>query len=681
MHLNLTSVAEEMESLRKIITKHAHHYYVLDNPQITDAEYDLYFQRLSALEKQHPELVTPDTPTHRVGGEVVKWFEHVHHGQRMLSLHTVTDTADEAAHEFDQLVRKKLNCTEPVEYVCELKFDGLAINLRYEDGLLVRAATRGDGEVGEDVTHNVRTIKQIPLRLTGAHPALVEVRGEIFMRKDVFARLNAEALENGQRLWVNPRNAAAGAMRQLDSKETARRQLSFFAYGVGVVEGQSPPCKSQLDWLEQLEAWGFAVSQNATIAIGAKSLVRYRNWVASIREVLPYEIDGVVYKVNSVELQEKLGYSSREPHWAVAHKYPAQEAITQLVGIDIQVGRTGKLTPVARLTPVFVGGTTVSNVSLHNVFDLRKRNVRVGDTVVVRRAGDVVPEIVRGSFKHGGLERPVYRANFRMPTQCPVCGSAVVRAKDETSHRCTGGSVCAAQLAGCLIHFASKKALNIEGFGDAIIAELVDKNVLRTFADFFELTKEKLLLAVGAGVGDKTADNLLAAVEVARRTTMRKFIYALGIPNCGEGTAKQLTATFGSVLALCDATYEQLVAIDDVGPIVARSILDWLANPKNAAVLYQLVAQLTYPVTDSSAAVATGATGKTFVLTGTFPIHSREALQELIEAGGGKVSGSVGGKTTYLVAGEGGGGKTEKAIMLNIPILSEDECLALLQPL
>lgn len=676
---------DRAQALREQLSHHDHSYYVLDTPVISDAVYDSLFRELQALEQAHPELVTLDSPTQRVSGAPQAQFDKMKHILPMLSLRTETDSSEQGAIEFDRRISGALSTDLPVTYICEPKYDGLAVSLLYINGVLTQGGTRGDGLNGEDVTRNLRTIKTIPLRLQARKherlPASIEIRGEVLMRPTDFKRLNEAKVAAGEKLYANPRNAAAGALRQLDPNATAERHLTFYVYGIGAVDEvwSIVTLQNQLQLLCVLQQWGFQLAEDISLALGVDGLLRYRQQIQLNREHLPYEIDGVVYKVNDLTLQTKLGYLSREPRWAVAHKYPAQEATTLVYAIDVQVGRTGRLTPVAKLQPVSVGGVIVTNATLHNEDEARRKDVRVGDQVIVRRAGDVVPEIVSTLvWSRTGYARG---AEFTMPAVCPSCGSAVARDEGESNHYCTGGLKCPDQVECGMIHFASKRALNIEGFGDAIIVELVSKKVLVTFADFFTLTRDQLMLAQASGVAEKTADNLLQAIEVARDTTLAKFIFALGIPNCGEGTAKNLTRAFGAMPAVRAATYEQLVAINDIGPIVANSVLAWFKDPRNIVMVDTLEQHLRYPVADGSTAPLTGATGRVFVLTGTFPIHSREGLTELIETAGGKVSGSVGNKTSYLVSGvDGGSKKAEKAYKHGVSVITEDQALALLEP-
>lgn len=664
--------------LRTLLHHHAHRYYVLDAPEIPDAEYDRLFQELQALEAAHPELLTPDSPTQRVIGQVLPGLVPVKHTVAMLSIRTETDTSAAGATAFDARVRRELELeadAPPVAYAAELKFDGLAINLRYEHGVLVQAATRGDGETGEDVTHNIRTIGQIPLRLRGEAPPLIEVRGEVYMRRDDFERLNERQREKGGKTFINPRNTAAGAVRQLDPKAMADKKLSFYAYGLGDTEGWAQPATHSAT-LDAIAAFGLPVNGERRVVQGADGLVGFHQRVAAARDALPFDIDGVVYKVDRIDLQKRLGFVTREPRWAVAHKYPAQEQMTRLNGIEIQVGRTGKLTPVAKLEPVFVGGTTVSNATLHNVFELRRKGVRVGDTVIVRRAGDVIPEVV-GRVP---AERPAYVPNFRMPRACPVCGSAVLREKGGIDHRCTGGLFCGAQRKQALLHFAGRRAMDIEGLGDKLVDQLVDGGLIRTLPELYKLGVAKL--AVLDRMAEKSAANLVAALEKSKQTTLARFLYALGIRQVGESTAKDLARHFGALDRVMDAGVEQLLEVPDVGPVVAQSIRAFFEQPHNREVVEQLrAAGIVWPEHDGAAAAAgpQPLAGKTLVLTGTLPTLSREDAKALVEAAGGKVSGSVSKKTHFVVAGEEAGSKLDKARELGIPVLDEAGLKALIE--
>ncbi|WP_425259882.1 NAD-dependent DNA ligase LigA [Rubrivivax sp. RP6-9] len=664
--------------LRRQLHHHAHRYYVLDAPEIPDADYDRLFQELQALEAAHPGLLTPDSPTQRVGGRVLDGFTPVRHAVPMLSIRTETDTTAAGAEAFDARVRRELALPDDapaVAYAAELKFDGLAINLRYEHGVLVLAATRGDGETGEDVTQNIRTIGQIPLRLHGTAPPVLEVRGEVYMRRDDFEHLNDAQRAKGEKTYINPRNTAAGAVRQLDPAITAQRPLSFFAYGLGELQGWPQPATHSAT-LDALAALGLPVCADRTVALGAAGLVAFHQAMGARRDVLPFDIDGVVYKVDSVALQQQLGFVTREPRWAVAHKYPAQEQTTTLRGIDIQVGRTGKLTPVAKLEPVFVGGTTVSNATLHNVFELRRKGVRVGDQVIVRRAGDVIPEVVG---RVPGT-RPAYVPNFRMPRACPVCGSTVLREKGGIDHRCSGGLFCGAQRKQALLHFAGRRAMDVEGLGDKIVDQLVDGGLIRTLPELYTLGVAKL--AALERMGEKSAVNLVAALQQSKQTTLARFLYALGIRHVGETTAKDLAKHFGALDRIMDASVEQLLQVNDVGPVVAHSLRTFFDQAHNREVVEQLrAAGITWPEHDGSVA-ALGPqplVGKTLVLTGTLPTLAREDAKALVEAAGGKVAGSVSKKTSYVIAGAEAGSKLDKARELGVPVLDEDGLRALLR--
>ena len=705
-NLNLFSAPEptdkaqaaiEVEALRTRLNHWAHQYYVQDAPTVPDAEYDRAYRELQALEAAHPGLITPDSPTQRVIGAVMDGLAPVRHAVPMLSIHTETDTEATGAQAFDARVRRELGLSDAdpaIEYVAEPKFDGLAMSLRYEKGRLVQAATRGDGEVGEDVTHNVRTIRQIPLTLPEGVPPLLEVRGEVYMRRADFDALNERQREQGGKTFVNPRNAAAGAVRQLDSGITAQRPLSFFAYGLGAItppaEG-GPVFRTHYEMLQTLKSWGFPVAAQVQIAVGASELVAFHQQVGASRDALPYDIDGVVYKVNSLQLQRDLGFKTREPRWAVAHKYPAQEMATRIEGIDVQVGRTGKLTPVARLAPVFVGGVTVTNATLHNLFEIRKKGVRVGDQVIVRRAGDVIPEVVgvmppEGTGlalgRPGGIAVPGHRTgyvpNFKMPKTCPVCGSDVVREKGEANHRCTGGLFCPAQRKEAILHFAARRAMDIEGLGDKLVDQLVDANVIRTLPDLYRLGLTSLIAL--DRMAEKSAQNVLAALEKSKQTTLPRFLFGLGLRHVGEATAKDLARHFGTLDAIMDASVEQLLQVPDVGPVVAQSLHTFFQQPHNREVVEQLRAcGVTWPEGAPAERAPQVLAGKTVVLTGTLPTLSRDAAKDMLEAAGAKVAGSVSKKTSYVVAGEDAGSKLARAQELGVPVLDEAGMLALLQ--
>ena len=670
------AAAERARELREQLHFHAWRYYTLDDPLIPDAEYDRLFRELQALEAEHPALRTPDSPTQRVGAAPLDGFAPVRHAVPMLSIRTETDTTPAGAVAFDARVRKELGLTDadpPVVYVGEPKFDGLAMNLRYVDRVLVQAATRGDGEVGEDVTQNIRTIGQIPLRLPDAAPALVEVRGEVYMRRDDFERLNERQRAAGDKTFVNPRNAAAGAVRQLDPAIAAQRPLSFFAYALGELAPGAQVAATQFELLQTLKSWNFPVSPSVRRCFGASDLVAYHAAMAAERDRLPYDIDGVVYKVDSFALQRELGFVTREPRWAVAHKYPPQEELTTVLAIDVQVGRTGKLTPVAKLAPVFVGGVTVTNATLHNEDEARRKDVRVGDTVIVRRAGDVIPEIV-GVLPERRVGTP---APFTMPSHCPVCGSAVVREEGEADHRCSGGLFCPAQRKQAILHYAQRRALDIEGLGDKLVDQLVDAGLVHTVADLYRLGLTAL--AALERMAEKSAANVLAAIEQSKSTTLPRFIFGLGIRHVGEATAKALARHFGSLDALMQASEAQLAEVEDVGPVVARSIRTFFDQPHNREVVEQLRACGVH-WTEGPPAERTPQplSGKTFVLTGTLPTLSREEAKALLEAAGAKVSGSVSKKTDYVVAGAEAGSKLDKARELGVAVIDEAQMRALL---
>jgi len=681
----LADAAQRAAELRATLNHHAHLYYVLDAPTLPDAEYDRLFQALQALEAAHPELRTPDSPTQRVGAAVLEGFTPVRHAVAMLSIRTETDTTAGGAQAFDARVRRELELDEaaaPIEYAAELKFDGLAINLRYEHGVLVQAATRGDGETGEDVTQNIRTIGQIPLRLVGCEAPVLEVRGEVYMRRDDFERLNERQREKGGKTFINPRNTAAGAIRQLDPAGLIDKRLSFFAYGLGEVQGWDLPA-THAGVLDALAAMGLPVCAERAVVAGADGLVAFHERVAALRDGLPFDIDGVVYKVNDRALQERLGFVTREPRWAVAHKYPAQEQVTRLLDIDIQVGRTGKLTPVAKLEPVFVGGTTVSNATLHNEDETRRKDVRIGDRVIVRRAGDVIPEVVGVVPPAEGEDAPARGDEFnlyqRLGGQCPVCGSAIVREEGEVDWRCSGGLYCPAQRKQALLHFASRRMMDIEGLGDKLVDQLVDAGVIRTLPELYKLGVLKLTAL--ERMGEKSATNLVAALEKSKQTTLARFLFSLGIRHVGEATAKEFARHFGRIDAIMDATVEQLLEVRDVGPIVAQSIRTFFEQPHNREVVEQLrAAGVTWAEHDGAVADAAPKplAGKTLVLTGTLPTLSREDAKALIEAAGGKVSGSVSKKTHCVVAGEEAGSKLDKARELGVPVLDEAGLQALL---
>ena len=677
-------VCARVAALRAEIAAHDHAYYVRAEPTVPDAEYDRLFRELQDLESAHPELVTPDSPTQRVGGAPSPELAPVQHVVPMLSIRTETDTTDQGAVAFDTRVRRALGLDESapqVVYAAELKFDGLAINLRYEHGVLVQAATRGDGSTGEDVTRNVRTLRKVPLRLLGDAPAVLEVRGEIYMRRDDFERLNAAQAAAGQKVFVNPRNAAAGSLRQLDPNITAQRPLSFFAYGLGEVVGWAQP-DTHSGILDALAAFGLPVCEHRRRVEGPEGLAQFHADMAQLRESLPFDIDGVVYKVDAITRQLELGFVSREPRWAVAHKYPAQEVATRLLGIDVQVGRTGAITPVARLEPVFVGGVTVTNATLHNQGEIDRKDVRIGDWVVVRRAGDVIPEVVGPIPERREGELPRFDLLAAIEHKCPECGSHVVRGEDEAVARCTGGLFCPAQCKQALLHFAGRRAVDIDGLGEQIVNQLVGAGIVKTPADLFDATKVNAEVLAGLErMGEKSATNLVAAIDKSRDTTLARFIFALGIRNVGETTAKDLARHFGKLDGLLAADEAALLLVPDVGPIVAKSIVEFFAEAHNREIIDRLRQAMRWPETEPAAVPALGAfSGKTFVLTGTLPTLRRDEAAAMIEAVGGKVAGSVSKKTDYVVAGADAGSKLDKAQALGVTILDEAGLQALLAP-
>ncbi|MBC8021472.1 MAG: NAD-dependent DNA ligase LigA [Burkholderiales bacterium] len=666
--MSAKDLAGRAEKLRRAIERHNRLYYNEAAPEITDAEYDRLFQELAKLEVEHPELSTPDSPTQRVGSAPSEGFASVTHRVPMLSLANAFDEEDVAA--FDRRCREGLGA-ETIEYSAELKFDGLAVTLAYEDGIFVQGATRGDGSTGEDVTPNLRTVRSIPLRLVGRrHPKLLEVRGEVLMMRRDFEAINKRAVELGEKTFVNPRNAATGGLRQLDPKLTALRRLSFFAYGIGAHAGfDCPPTHTRL--LDALEGMGFPVAKDRKGVKGMAGLLQFYAQVGDKRPKLPYDIDGVVYKVNRFADQEKLGFVSRAPRWAIAHKFPAEEATTELLDIDIQVGRTGALTPVARLAPVFVGGTTIVNATLHNEDEIRRKDIWKRDTVVVRRAGDVIPEVARVQ-KKGPREKKDW---FVLPAKCPQCGSAVVKPEGEVVARCEGGLICPAQRKQALLHFAARRAMDIENMGYKLVDQLVDSGLVRTPADLYKLGLAKL--AALERMAEKSASNVLAGIEESKDTTMGRFIYALGIRNVGEVTARDLARHFGTLDALMDAGVGELQEAPDVGPVVAESVASFFRERHNREVIDELRAAGVHWTEGPppKAASAGPFAGKIVVLTGTLAAMTRDEAKERIEALGGKVTGSVSKKTDYVVAGEEAGTKLDKARELGVQVLDEEKFL------
>lgn len=663
--------AARASELRQLLAEHNRRYYELDAPQIPDAEYDRLFQELVALEHAYPELIAIDSPTRRVGGAVASGFAEVPHGVPMLSLDNAFTEQD--VIDFDRRVRERLG-SDSVIYSAEPKLDGAAISLIYEQGLLVQAATRGDGAVGEDVTHTVRTISSVPLRLTGGDvPQRIEIRGEVYMPRAGFLALNRQAQRSGDKLFVNPRNAAAGSLRQLDPGVAARRPLEMFAYGVGlVVAGNLPDRHSET--LQKLKEWGLRVCSDIAVVSGAEGCLRYYGELSVRRASLPFDVDGVVYKIDEYASQQQLGFVARAPRWAIAHKFPAEEQLTQVEAIEFQVGRTGALTPVARLSPVFVGGVTVSNATLHNFAELQRKDVRVGDTVIVRRAGDVIPEIVSVV-----LDRRLPKTGkVVLPVACPVCGAELTQADGQVVVRCSAGLACPAQRKQALRHFASRRALDISGLGDQLIEQLVDRGMVQTAADLFSLDSSRL--GELERMGERSADKLIAAIRRSGKTTLARFLYALGIPEVGDATSRLLAQHFGNLEALAAASEEQLQAVPDIGPVMAAGITAFFQQPDNQTVIARLrEAGVSWDDLPAPSADRQPLHAKSFVLTGTLAGMSREEAKARIEALGGKVSGSVSSRTTYLVCGENPGSKLARAAALGVQVLDEEALLALLQ--
>ena len=662
-----SSVPEDnIQELRDQINHHNYLYYVLDEPSLPDAEYDRLMRELQALENEHPELVTSDSPTQRVGGAPLSGFTEVQHERPMLSLDNAMNAEEFAA--FDQRVRDRLKSSEEIEYACEPKLDGLAISLLYIDGLLERAATRGDGETGEDVTQNVRTIKNIPLRLIGEDvPERIEIRGEVYMPKGGFEAYNERAREQGEKVFANPRNAAAGSLRQLDSSITAKRPLEFCAYSLGVVSEEYTLPETHSATLEQIQQWGLRINEEMRVVTGRENAEKFFAGLGEKRLSLGYEIDGTVFKVNSLALQNKLGFVARAPRWAIAYKFPAVEELTELLGVDFQVGRTGALTPVARLKPVHVAGVTVSNATLHNMDEIARLGVKIGDTVIIRRAGDVIPQVVSVVEER----RPDTVIDIEMPDACPVCESHVEKVEGEAVARCTGGLVCSAQRKEAIKHFASRKAMDVEGLGDKLIEQMVEAGLIDTLDDLFHLSVDEI--AGLERMAEKSAQNVLNALEKSKQTTLARFIYALGIREVGVVTANNLAGYFGFLDRIMAATHEQLIAVDDIGDIVASHIVNFFAEEHNRSVIEQLQKAGIYweekePVSSAEDAPLSG---KTAVITGTLSDMTRDDAKEALEALGAKVTGSVSAKTDFLVAGDKAGSKLAKAQKLEVKVYDE----------
>lgn len=658
---------EYIQQLIKKINYHAHRYYVLDDPEIPDAEYDKLFRELEALEKQHPELISPDSPTQRVGAKPLDAFDSVTHSVPMLSLSNAF--ADNEIEDFDRRCQGLLESSQSIQYTAEPKLDGLAISIRYEQGRLVQAATRGDGQTGENVTLNIKTIQSIPLSLQGEDfPELLEVRGEIYMPKEGFDKLNKNQLEKGEKTFANPRNAAAGSLRQLDPKITATRPLAFYCYGLGLVEGERKTlADNHYDLLEQLKGWGLRVCPEIRLLNNWQECIKYYQDILNKRPALPYEIDGVVYKVNDYAQQQQMGFISRAPRWALAHKFPAEEATTKLLDIQVQVGRTGALTPVARLEPVYVGGVTVTNATLHNQDEINRKDVRIGDTVVVRRAGDVIPEVVRPVLS----ERQDELETFNMPTQCPVCGADAIQADGEAKSRCSAGLYCPAQKKQAIIHYVSRKAMDIDGLGEKLVEQLCDEEVIENIADLYGITDMQLIRM--ERMGEKSVDNLLQAIEKSKNTTLNRFIYALGIREVGETTAASLANHFKTLDAVMEADQESLQNVSDVGQVVAKSIYQFFRQEHNRETVQRLCeAGIEWPDIKESSQDSLRLKDKVIVLTGTLSRYSRNELKAQLQALGAKVTGSVSKKTDVLIAGEKAGSKLTKAQALGIKIIDEE---------
>ena len=662
-------VLREYEHLKDALNQHNHRYYVLDDPSVPDSEYDRQMRALQAIEAQYPELLSEDSPSQRVGGKALESFTQVRHTVAMLSLENAF--SDVELEDFDRRVKDRLNYAAlknptEIEFACEPKLDGVAVSLLYENGQLVRGATRGDGSVGEDITANVRTIKSIPLKLRGDNiPSLLEVRGEIYLPRPGFDALNAKAIAAGEKTFVNPRNAAAGSLRQLDSKITASRPLEMCAYSVGQFEAEVTP-DSHTHMLETLGGWGFKINEHVVAVTGIAACEDYYSAMAERRDQLTYDIDGIVYKVNNLALQQRLGFVAKAPRWAIARKFPAQEEMTKLLDVEFQVGRTGAITPVARLAPVFVGGVTVSNATLHNGDEIKRLGVCIGDTVIIRRAGDVIPQIAKVILE----KRPEDAQQIVFPERCPVCQSSVKRAEGEAVARCTGGLFCGAQIKEAIKHFASRKAMDIDGLGDKLVELLVDAGSIYSVADLFELKVDQLLGL--ERMADKSATNLTAAITASKETTLAKFLYSLGIREVGEATAQTLANNFGSLEAVIEADAEQLLDVDDIGPVVAKHIVNFFSNPDNLSIIQALrESGVNWADIDQNAQASQPLKGQTWVLTGGMEIMSRAEAKDRLQALGAKVAGSVSAKTSQVVAGPGAGSKLTKAQSLDIPVLDE----------
>ncbi|RLT96365.1 MAG: NAD-dependent DNA ligase LigA [Ketobacter sp.] len=667
----MSSVEQEIEQLREQLRDHNYKYYVLDEPSIPDVEYDRLFHQLKKLEAEHPELITSDSPTQRVGDKPLDAFQQVQHRIPMLSLDNVFNEDELIA--FDRRVRERLHQEEEVEYVCEPKLDGLAVSLLYENGILMQAATRGDGQTGEDITQNIRTIDSIPLRLRGNdYPRVLEVRGEVFMPKAGFNQLNQNALKNGEKTFANPRNAAAGSLRQLDSSITAKRPLDMYCYSVGYVEGDL--ADTHHGNLMLLKQWGVRVNPEIQVVTGATALQAYHDYILEKREHLDYEIDGIVYKVNDLKLQRELGFVSRAPRWATAHKFPAQEELTTLLDVEFQVGRTGAITPVARLEPVFVGGVTVSNATLHNMDEVARMDVRKGDTVIVHRAGDVIPKVVKVVLER----RPESTQAVTLPSQCPVCGSDIIKPEGEAVARCSGGLFCQAQVKEAIKHFASRKAMDVDGLGDKLVEQMVDQGLIAHVSDLYKLKAEQV--AAMERMGQKSAENLINALQKSKATTLPRFLFALGIREVGEATALNLANYFGNLESIKQADAEALQQVPDVGPIVADHIATFFQQPHNLEIIDALIeAGVHWQEQEAIDRDSLPLAGKTYVLTGTLNDMTRDDAKQYLQNLGAKVSGSVSKKSDAVIAGEKAGSKLTKAESLGVPVLDEAAFIQLLK--
>lgn len=669
-----SSPEQEVQRLREQLDRYNYHYYVLDDPLLPDAEYDRMFALLQQLESLHPELISAESPTQRVGDKPLSAFVQVQHQLPMLSLNNAFDDTDMVA--FDKRVGERLELDTTIDYACEPKLDGVAVSLIYQGGVLLRGATRGDGSTGEDITANVRTIGSVPLRLLhSGYPQLLEVRGEVYMPRAGFERVNARARADGDKPFVNPRNAAAGSLRQLDAKMTAQRPLEFCCYGVGIVDGGELPA-SHSEIMNQLRYWGFRTNRESAIARGIEECLAYYRQLLERRAQLPYDIDGIVYKVDSISQQQILGYVSRAPRWAIAYKFPAQEEITRVVDVEYQVGRTGAITPVARLEPVFVGGVTVSNATLHNFDEIERLGLHIGDQVIVRRAGDVIPQVVRVVLER----RPPGTRPVEIPGQCPVCQSPVERVEDEATLRCTGGLFCSAQQKESIKHFVSRKAMDIDGLGDKLVEQLVDEGLVEHVSDIYKLERSRLLTLERSG--EKSADKLLAAIEASKATTLPRFLYAMGIREVGEATALALFRYFGNLDAVIAADPDALQDVPDVGPVVAQHIASFFAAAHNLEVIRELQAQgVHWQDRQGQDDRTLPLQGRTFVLTGSLEAMPRDEAKSRLQDLGAKVVGSVSAKTTDLVAGPGAGSKLQKAEQLGIAVMDEAAFMAMLENL